>query len=125
MDGGIEHVAKARVIALGMDVELQLEKTKKAGFQPVLFLLRNARGRAIEAMTKLALVDPTKAEDIRRLQLEIMLFDDMVESCREAVQRGHELNDRVTEEEREEINSLIMNDWAAAERLGVTEVNDR
>lgn len=126
MDGGIENVARARAIALGMDVELQLERTKKAGFQPVLHMLRNARERAIAAMTKLTLCDPTDAVTIRALQAEIVLFDDMVESCREAVAKGREAERAVTEEERAEINELILqSSWATAERLGATEVNDR
>lgn len=125
MEGGIENVARARAIQLGMDVELQLEKTKKAGFQPVLFMLRNARVRAIDAMTKLALADPTDAVTIRALQAQIVVFDDMVDSCREAVASGREHERAVTEEERAEIHELIMGDWANAEILGTTGMNDK
>lgn len=125
MDGGIENVARARVIKLGMDVELQLERTKKAGFQPVLHMLRDSRDRAVAAMTKLVLIDAADTVAIRALQLEIMLFDDMVESCRAAVARGREVDRLVAEEERAEISELILQDWANAERLGATEVNDR
>ena len=125
MDGGIENVARARAIALGMDVEVQLEKTKKAGFQPVLYMLQSARERAIAAMTKLVLIDANDAMAIRALQLEVLLFDDMVQSCREAVTRGREVEHTVTEEERAELNDLIMQNWATAEKLGATEVNDR
>lgn len=125
MDGGIENVARARAIQLGMDVELQLERTKQAGFQPVLFMLRNARERAISAMTKLTLADPTDAVTIRALQAEIVVFDDMVDSCRQAVATGREHERAVTEEERAEIHELIMGNWANAEILGKPEVNDR
>lgn len=125
MDGGIENVARARAIALGMDVELQLERTKKAGFQPVLYMLRSARERAVAAMTKLVLIDAHDAAAIRALQLEVLLFDDMVASCREAVTRGRELDYAVTEEERAELSALIIQDWATADKVGATEVNDR
>ena len=117
MDGGIEHAARARAIALGIDVELQLEKTKKAGFQPVLFMLRAARERAIEAMAKLVVVDATDAMTIRALQLEVMLFDDMVSMCREVVENGRNVERQVAEEDRAIINDLILHpeNWAAAE----------
>lgn len=125
MDGGIENAARARAIALGMDVELQLEKTSKAGFQPVLYMLRHARERAIAAMTKMVLIDASDAVAIRALQLEVMLFDDMVDSCREAVTRGREIEQVVSDEERAEINDLIIQNWAVAENIGAKEVNDR
>lgn len=123
MDGGIEHVARARTIALGMDVELQLEKTRRAGFQPVLFMLRDARLRAIEAMTKLVLVDSTDSMAIRKLQLEIMLFDDMVSTCREMVEAGRIADQTMAEEDRAEINDLILghSNWAQAEINGSRE----
>lgn len=117
MDGGIEHAARARAIALGIDVELQLEKTKRAGFQPVLFMLREARERAIDAMAKLVVVDSSDPLAIRKLQLEVMLFDDIVSMCREVVENGRNVERQVAEEDRAIINDLILHpeNWAAAE----------
>jgi hypothetical protein len=127
MEGGIENAARARAIQLGLDIEIQLDRLTKPGFQPVLYMLRDARERAISAMTNLALVDPTDQMAIRKLQLEIMLFDDMVAACKRAVDRGREQDRLVTEEERAEINSLIAahEGMGAAERLGATGVNDQ
>ncbi len=117
MDGGIEHAARARAIALGIDVELQLEKTKRAGFQPVLFMLREARERAIDAMAKLVVVDSSDPLAIRKLQLEVMLFDDIVSMCREVVENGRNVERQVDEEDRAAINELILHpeNWAASE----------
>jgi len=127
MDGGIEHIARAHTVALGMDVELQLDRSAQRGFQPVLVMLRDARERAVAAMTQLVICDPTDSLSIRRLQMEIAVFDDMVNSCRAIVARGREVERIVSEEERAEINDLIMNNpqWATAEISGATGVNDR
>ena len=127
MEGGIENAARAHAIALGLDVQIQLEKLTKPGFQPVLYMLRDARERAIAAMTQLTIVDASDVMAIRKLQLEILLFDDMVAACKRAVDRGREVDRLVTEEERAAINDLIVQSegWANAERLGATEVNDR
>ena len=117
MDGGIEHAARERVMKLGIDVEIQLERTQKPGFQPVLCLLRNARERAVDAMAKMVMVDPADAIAIRKLQLEAMLFDDLVSMCRELVEDGRNAERMVAEEDRAAINDLILghDNWAASE----------
>lgn len=123
--GGIEHAARMHAITLGVDIELQLERHAKAGFQPVLRMLRDARTRAVAAMAQLVTVDATDAAAIRKLQNEIVLFEDMIESCRRMVAEGREADRSITDDERAEIGELIMGDWATAEALGATEVNDR
>lgn len=125
MDGGIEHAATARAIELSYDIQLQLERTAKAGFRPLLFILADARQRAIAALTQLAIVDASDAKAIRILQNEVVRFDDMVATCRKALAQAHEAGARIDEQERAAINNLIMNDWATADAVGAKEADDR
>ena len=125
MDGGIEHAATARAIELSYDIQLQLERTAKAGFRPLLFILVDARKRAIAALTQLVIADADDAKAIRTLQNEVMRFDDMVNSCRKALAAAHEASERIDEQERAAINDLIMNDWATADAVGAKAADDR
>lgn len=126
-EGGIEHAARAHIIARGLDIQIQLEKLTKPGFQPVLYMLHEARERAIAAVAGLVTANPEDAGTIRRLQNEIAIFDDMVAACRKAVDRGREVDRLVSEEERAAINELVVGSegWGAAEDIGATGVNDR
>lgn len=126
MIGGIEDAAMARAIAVSMDIQSQLERQpKNKGFQPVLHMLVMARKRAVDAMTQLVIIEAHKADEIRNLQSEIKLFDDMVRACGEAINAGRDAEHRIDEEDRAAIYELIEKEWATAEKLGVTGVNDQ
>lgn len=123
MTVGLEHIAQARAIALGLDVQVQLEKATRPGCQPMLVLLADARERAMKAMMGLCMVDPTDSKSIRGFQNEVTLFDDMARSLKKVIERGREADRLVTEEERAAINEMIAESIDGD--VGPTEVNDR
>lgn len=124
---GLERIASARAIETMLDVKLQLERTARPGFRPIVVLLNDARERAEAAMVQLCIVPPHDADKIRVLQNEIIRFDDMVRSVKRMIEVGEEADRRLAEEDRAEVEQIISASLGLgeAERLGATEVNDR
>jgi len=104
----ITRIADAHFIELAADLQVQLEKG--TGTRPVLWLLAEARKNAVSATFDLTKIDPTKVEDIRHLQNEISLYDDMIVACRNLLTRGKDADRAIHERDREELQAVIMGD---------------
>jgi predicted RNA polymerase sigma factor len=104
-DTAVTAAAKAVLIDCYLDVKVQLERG--TGTRPVLWLLAQARARAVDSIRKLIEIDASETEAIRSLQAEVRLYGDMVESCRDLVARGKEADREIDDEAREEIAEII------------------
>lgn len=104
----IERIADEHFIELAADLQVQLEKG--TGTRPVLWLLSEARKRAVSATFALTKIDPMKTDDIRHLQNEISLYDDMIQDCKNLMSRGKEADRRLHERDREELQGVVMAD---------------
>ena len=102
----IGRIADERLSELAIDLQVQLEKG--TGTRPVLYLLLEARKKAVAAMVQLSLVDPADAHSIRVCQMSIALYDDMVNSCRDLVKAGKEARFRIHERDRAEMQDIIV-----------------
>jgi hypothetical protein len=104
-----EHVIRAAQHALiRHSAELEAEITSNApGW--VHEMHRRLRKGAAEALAGLAIgVDPTKADDIRALQMRVRLYDEFVELIREIINEGINLDAQINEAEREELIDTLM-----------------
>jgi hypothetical protein len=90
-----------------MAVDLQVQLERGTGCRPMLYLLAQSRKRAAEAIFALTKIDPTKTDDIRHLQNEVTLYDDMMASARELLARAPEEDRLISEDEREEIAKFL------------------
>jgi hypothetical protein len=75
--------------------------------RPVLYMLAEARRRAATALLLFMDIDAEKTADIRKLQSELKLYDDMVTSTRMMLQMGREAQSRVKENDRLEIQEIV------------------
>lgn len=91
---------------LSADVEVQL--TSKDGFQPIVYLLNEARQKAASAMVGLVDIDPSNADAIRILQNEVKIYEDMVNACRKMVDDGKVAEMQISQEAREELYNVVM-----------------
>lgn len=74
----VTHEAALRaVLRLANDAELELFHTK-AKNGPLLHIVMQARNEAIDALAALAEADPSKVEEIRKLQNAVARFNDLV-----------------------------------------------
>lgn len=102
----IEQLADLKMIELAADVQVQLENGTAT--RPVLYMLVRARVRAAKAFDLFIDVDPVADDEIRRLQAELRLYNDLVEACRDMINLGKEASGRITEEERAELEEVVM-----------------
>lgn len=128
MSNGVDDIATAHAVAMAMEIDLQFDKAKgekSASLRPVLYMVAVQRGRAITAMNGLVNAAPDDSKSIREFQNEIKLYDDMIAAARKVYDHGREEDRKIAEEDRTTIYDLIRENWATAEGLGVTGVNDQ
>lgn len=110
-----QMVALQRMVESSAALEIQFDKD--AGRRPVLFLLKKAREAAVNAYDVLIYhADPMDVAVVRQLQNEIRRYDDLVAWCREIIIDGKEADQRLTEIEREEFASLVLDRGADDDR---------
>ena len=105
MTDPIADLADQRMYELALDLHIQLEKG--TGTRPILFMLTRARKDAAAAMAQFAVADPEDHKAMRLIQQPIMLYDLMVESCRDMIVRGKEADALIDERDRAEIFDLV------------------
>jgi hypothetical protein len=105
MTDPIEKLADQQLLLLAADVQVQLEKG--TAMRPVLYMLAEARSRAAKALLLFMDVDAEKPADIRKLQSELKLYDDMIGSVRMMLQMGREAQSRISEDNRLEIQEIV------------------
>lgn len=101
-------MAMRKLIEASAAIEVQFDKD--AARRPVLFLLKKAREAATAAFDVLVYsADPTDTATVRQLQHEIRRYDDLVAWCREVISEGKEADQLVSEMERAEFASAVLN----------------
>lgn len=105
-----QDVAEEQLALMGLDVIVQLEKG--SGTRPVLWLLIEARKRAAAAFVKFLTIDPTQAEEIRKLQNQVNIYDDLITDCRSLIARGREADRLIAENDRQEMEEMTGADGA-------------
>jgi hypothetical protein len=103
----LEQISDEQLRLLAADVQVQLEKG--TGTRPVLYLLAQQRQRAVKAIIGLVNVLPHETEIIRGYQQEAALYSDLIDHCREMLNRGREADRRIYEEERTSLHEAIDN----------------
>lgn len=102
----VGRIADERLSELAIDLQVQLEKG--TAMRPVLYLLLEARKKAVAATIQLSIVDPSDAQAIRICQMAIGMYDDMVTSCRDLLKGGKEARFRIHERDRAEMEDIIV-----------------
>jgi hypothetical protein len=102
----IEKLGNEQLRLLAADVMVQLEKG--TALHPVLWMLVQARKRAAMAIGMFIDIDPENIEAIRKIKAEILVYEDMVRSCRELLAQGREAELRVGEDDRLAIDEIVM-----------------
>lgn len=115
MTDPIEKLADEQLLLLAADVQVQLERG--TAMRPVLYMLAEARKRAANALLLFMDVDAEKPADIRKLQAELKLYDDMVGSTRMMLQMGREAQTRIDENDRIAIEEIMQGMSAEDRRL--------
>lgn len=106
MDDLLDRLVDEELFYLAEDLKMQLEKG--AGTRPVVFLLSNQRQRAAKAIRGIVNVDPTDAKTVAQFQQEARLYFDLIEHCREMLNRGREADRNIDENERIAFNDAIV-----------------
>jgi hypothetical protein len=105
MKDPIEELGNEHLYLLAADLQVQLEKD--TANRPVLYLLSEARKKALTAIVKLIEVDAIEEAAIRSLQAEVRLYGDMIEACQQLIMRGREADTMIAERERSDLAELI------------------
>lgn len=105
MTDPIEKLADEQLLLLATDIQVQLEKG--TAMRPVLYMLAESRRRAATALLLFMDIDAEKPADIRKLQSELKLYDDMVASVRMMLQMGREAETRIHENDRLAIDEIM------------------
>jgi hypothetical protein len=104
----IEKLGDEHLRALATDLMVQLEKG--TALRPVLWMLAQARKRAAKAVAMFIDLDINDVVDVpalRKLQMEICIYDDMVRNARELLARGREADQRIGEDDRLAIEEIV------------------
>jgi hypothetical protein len=105
MKDPIEGLADLRLIELAVDLQVQLEKG--TGTRPVLFLLNQQRGKAVDAIMKMVDIDVSETVALRSLQAEVRLYSDLIQSCRALLSRGRDADRKISEANREDLEMIV------------------
>lgn len=114
--------ALLRHVADYIDLDLQLSKSTQT--RPIATMLAKARDEAALAMVALVIVDPSKVEEVRKLQNEVRRFDDLVRWTRKIIVDGRDAESEIesrSESIEDVIDYLRENEPEEAERLGMIE----
>jgi hypothetical protein len=102
----IEKLGNEQLRLLAADLMVQLEKG--TALRPVLWMLVQARRRAAGAIEMMIDVDAEDVEAVRKIKREILVYTDMVRSCRELLARGKEADLRISEDDRIAVDEIVM-----------------
>jgi hypothetical protein len=102
----IDRLSDDVLVALAADVIVQLERG--TGTRPILFMLADARERARTAISMLIEAEPDQTVIIRKLQNEVKLFIDMIDSAKGVIERGKEADRNIKDDDRAAIDEMVM-----------------
>lgn len=102
----IDRLSDHVLVEMMAEVQVQLERG--TGTRPILFMLADARERARNAISMLIEADPEQPDVLRKLQNEVKLFIDMVDSAKAVIDRGKEADRNIHEDDRAALDEMIM-----------------
>ncbi len=109
-DDAIDAAARAFLIDSYLDLKVQLEKG--TGTRPMLYLLADARNKAVIAIRKMVEIDVSETASLMALQQEIRLYGDMMDAAGRMLSRGAEADHEIHERDRAEIADFLTTDEA-------------
>jgi len=118
-DDAISAAARAFLIESYIDLKVQLEKG--TGTRPMLYLLADARNKAVIAIRKMVEIDVSEKAALMALQQEIRLYGDMMDSARQMLSRGREADREIAEEDRIELSEILTPEEAREAGIQQTE----
>ncbi len=110
MKDPVEALADMRLLELSADLQVQLERG--TGTRPMLWMLHKARKQAAAAIVQFSIIDPTDVAAVRLCQNEIARFDDLVRWCRDLFAAGREVEEKLNEQDRNDIAELFTDEEA-------------
>lgn len=121
-DDAISAAARDVMITDYLDLKVQLEKG--TGTRPMLWLLADARNKAVIAIRKMIEVEITvdQIDVLRALQADVRLYGDMMESAERMLARGKEADRELHEQDREAISDMLTPE--EAREAGVNQAED-
>ena len=120
-DDAMSAAARAVLIDMYLDLKVQLEKG--TGTRPMLWLLADARNKAVDAIRKIIEIEISvgQIDALRALQAEVRLYGDMMDAAERMLARGKEADREVNEEDREAIADYLTTPEAREAGLDHTE----
>jgi hypothetical protein len=103
----IASLALARAALISADIEEQLTARNEHGMRPLIAVLAKARHEAADAIALLVEADPSKPDEVGRLQNEVKRFADLVRWLKEIVNEGLDQRHEVADAERDELERLV------------------
>lgn len=100
--------------------EIEAELTSK-GHSYLVVLYARFRDNAAEALAALAFIDPQKADDIRTLQTDLLIFDRFCKEMLAVVAEGIQLDALEMEQARMEATDMMIEQTQGAEAFGMPE----
>lgn len=82
-------------------VELDMQLSGSAGFQPMVAILRKAMIESAEAMVALSIADASNQELVRTCQMNVLFFDKLVRWTKEIMAEAKVAEATHTQEERD------------------------
>jgi thiamine pyrophosphate-dependent acetolactate synthase large subunit-like protein len=90
--------------------------------RPMLYLLANARNKAVLAIRQIIEIDATETTAIRAAQAEVRLYGDMMDAAREMMSRGREADSELNDEDRQALADYLNTD--EAREAGINQAED-
>jgi hypothetical protein len=104
----IHRIAKQRIVQLSIELEVQFSNTPGGG--PCIEILRVLRDRATESLVGLAFLNIHDEKDrltYITLQNEVKRYDEWLGAMKEIIVAGRQLDQQMTEEDREELREFL------------------
>jgi hypothetical protein len=103
----LERAAMLHAIELSADVETQVRHEIKVGNAPVLALLRYAQAQAASSIVALTDVDPTKPDDVRARQNDVVCFRLICGWIKKIIDDGKDAEGSIAPSDREDFIEIL------------------
>jgi len=107
MDDPTFNLAREALRNVQDSAAIELEFDNVRAWRPVLSILKRLRDQAAGALIAMVTVSPEDAKEIRRLQNQVQLFSEFIQTTRAIYHAGIEAGDLLDAADREELRDLI------------------